>query len=134
VQPFDHSKTKFKLDGAHQEAAVSCVKCHKPGGTGPGTAPVFSGTSNQCAVCHASKDVHGGQFQGPPDRQKDCISCHVRAGWNAGGFSHDTTPFALNVAHQKAACAACHKEQNPVDGKLVRQYRGTPAGCLNCHK
>jgi hypothetical protein len=138
LRPFDHAGTKFKLDGAHQEAATDCRKCHKPAAQTDGvvsaTAPIFSGTSSQCSRCHEAKDAHGSQFSSPEARQRDCSSCHIRTGWNAGGFNHDTTPFALNTAHQKPPCAACHKEQREVNGKPVRVYRGTPAGCLNCHK
>ncbi len=137
--PFDHSQTGFKFVGAHQEIASRspCIKCHisSVGSEDPNVRPIpmFSNTSAQCSACHSEKDVHGGQFNNPPDRRKDCSYCHVQAAWNAGGFDHDTVRFVPSEAHGKVTCAKCHKRMEEANGKSVRIYRDTPADCLDCH-
>ncbi len=137
--PFDHSRTKFKLEGSHQDPArpITCGNCHKPSGptdgAASGTAPQFSRRSAQCSGCHAEKDPHGGQFSSPANRQRDCSSCHTAAAWKAGGFDHDTARFALNKVHRNVTCTKCHKEQKEANGKMYRVYRDTPVDCLKCH-
>ncbi len=137
--PFDHSRTRFRLEGSHQDAAnpIPCIKCHtasrKADAEVTGNAPIFSRASTQCSRCHAGKDAHGGQFTSAGERQEDCASCHTPTVWNAGSFDHDKARFVLNLAHRKVPCAKCHKEQREVNGKLVRLYRDTPAECLKCH-
>ena len=124
VLKFNHSTTKFPLDGAHQEAA--CTDCHK------GTPPRFAPASSQCSGCHRDKDPHGGQF-GKEGQEEDCSACHVTMKWTANTFNHDRARFALDVAHRNVACEKCHKEQNGSLGKPVRMYRGTPTECVQCH-
>lgn len=57
---FDHARTRFPLDGRHQDAA--CADCHRPGRSRPGQT---------CADCHLPDDVHNGSF-GPA-----CGQCHT---------------------------------------------------------
>jgi hypothetical protein len=139
LRTFDHSRTQFKLDGSHGDPAhpIACIECHRASGQAhgvkAGTTPVFSETSSQCLRCHIEKDPHGGQFNSPGGRQEDCSSCHVSAGWNAGGFNHERARFTLDVAHRKVTCAKCHKEQKNAEGKMIRMYRDTPTDCLKCH-
>jgi hypothetical protein len=138
LRPFDHSLARFKLEGPHKEAATrSCIQCHKPSmqsdDATAGTVPVFSSASTQCSGCHIEKDAHGGQFSAPGKGQKDCSSCHIPAAWNAGGFKHDKSGFALTGVHRQLPCAQCHKDQKQVNGKIVRVYRDTPNDCLKCH-
>jgi hypothetical protein len=136
---FDHSRTPFKLSGSHQDPAhpIGCVKCHKPSGqtdgAASGTAPGFAKTPNQCSGCHIEKDAHGGQFINSVSLVEDCFYCHTPAAWKIGDFDHDKTRFALNRAHNQVDCAKCHKDQNEVNGKMVRMYRDTPRDCLKCH-
>ncbi len=140
VRPFDHSSTRFKLEGPHLDAArqsTGCAKCHKPAGqpdgSGAKAAPVFSGTPTLCSGCHREKDAHGGQFSGPGRAPEDCLTCHAPGAWNGASFSHDRTRFPLSAVHRKTECARCHKEQKEVNGKMVRVYRDTPADCVKCH-
>jgi hypothetical protein len=137
--PFDHSRTRVKLQGSHQVVAqaLPCIMCHSASahadGGEAGTAPGFSRTSVQCSKCHLPMDPHGGQFSSPANRRKDCSFCHIPEAWNAGGFDHDSVDFALSGAHRKAVCTKCHKEQKDESGSIVRVYRSTPADCLKCH-
>jgi len=59
---FNHDKTDFKIEGAHQKA--HCHSCHYK--------PRIKGKSknSQCIDCHHLDDIHNGNF-GP-----DCGSCH----------------------------------------------------------
>jgi len=120
VQPFDHSTTKFALDGAHQK--VTCTQCHV------GTPAKLAGTPKQCSACHAAKDPHGGQFRNGDE--EDCSSCHVTAQWKNNVFGHDRARFTLDVAHRNVACEKCHKEQTNAAGATIRVYRATPTECV----
>ena len=124
LRAFDHSTTKFELDGGH--AKVKCGDCHL------GTPPHFSVTPETCNECHAAKDVHGGQFwRGSP--AEDCATCHVTARWEIKDFNHDKTRFPLDVAHRNVACDKCHREQTVAAGKPMKIYRGTATQCVQCH-
>jgi predicted CxxxxCH...CXXCH cytochrome family protein len=140
LRPFDHSFTRFKLEGSHLDGAhqpIACVRCHKASGQAGSAAariaPVFSGTPTQCSGCHNEKDAHGGQFNSLESPQKDCSYCHIPVGWNGSDFDHDRARFTLSAVHRKVECAKCHKEQKEVNGKMVRAYRDTPTDCLKCH-
>lgn len=126
VQPFDHSTTKFRIEGSHLK--VKCIQCH----IATKTAPEFSNTASRCSGCHRAADVHGGQFQAA-GRDEDCASCHVAAAWKSTAFSHDTAQFPLDVAHRNVACGKCHKDRKEEVGKVIRTYRGTPKECVQCH-
>jgi hypothetical protein len=119
VQPFNHSTTRFPLEGSH--GTLKCAQCHVAN-----SAPKFAGTASACSTCHQRKDPHGGQFQAA-DRSEDCGTCHTVAAWKMEGFNHDRARFALDIAHRNVACAKCHK------GDPVRTYRGTPLECVKCH-
>lgn len=66
---FDHSKTKFKLDGPHKKGANKCSACHLK----PMEKKVL--TSTACGSCHDRDDVHNGSFG---DR---CDRCHDGDDW-----------------------------------------------------
>jgi hypothetical protein len=138
VRPFEHSTTRFKLEGTHLE--VKCVQCHKAPEPRVGEAAKvggaqvtadFSKTPNQCLGCHTAKDAHAGQFNSRPE--EDCAQCHTAVHWNGDNFNHDKTSFILNQVHRNVECAKCHKDQRKVGVKMVRVYRGTPAECTKCH-
>lgn len=105
---FDHSKTAFPLTGGHTSA--QCAACHLNN--------VFKGTSKNCYSCHASKDIHGGQFG------TDCATCHNTTGWKNVTFNHGNTAFPLTGGHTNVQCKACHT--NGV-------YKGTSTDCYACH-
>ncbi|MBZ5636707.1 MAG: hypothetical protein LAO55_26575 [Acidobacteriia bacterium] len=132
IRLFDHSATKFKLEGAHQSA--TCVSCHRPaqGSSLAKTKPTpdFFHTPTRCSECH--EDVHGGQFQ-TTGADKECSTCHTISKWDAGAFDHNKTSYPLDGAHAKVRCAQCHTQQLVVDGRQIRVYRGTPTQCTSCH-
>lgn len=125
---FDHSKSKFPLEGKHR--AVACLKCHP---TLPAPNSSFSGSKatfvkfvdlkfDSCTPCH--KDVHNGKFG------SDCQKCHNTAGWkqvNSGKFDHSLTRFPLLGSHQSVACTKCHGPGN-------KRKRMPFANCTDCHK
>ena len=69
VWDFDHSKTKFKLDGAH--AKLDCYACHQAAVKG---RPKLSMT---CFGCHARDDVHDRNFG------VLCEKCHITTNWHS---------------------------------------------------
>lgn len=129
---FDHGKTRYPLTGSH--GAVPCSKCHLEGR--------YKGLRfDDCAACHETP--HSAAFQAG----RACSACHATAGWSAGasaGFDHSRTPFPLAGAHQRTACAACHKggryrslggatcetcHQDPHQG----QFKPAGRACVDCH-
>jgi hypothetical protein len=106
---FDHSRTRFPLEGKH--APVACEKCH--------ASDNFKATPTACIGCHLNKDKHKGVLG------KQCESCHSAKDWKAIVFDHDKTEFKLLGSHQKVECLKCHK---------TPQLRETPKNCVECHK
>ena len=129
----EHARTAFALDGAH--ASAECAACHeRPSPTAP---RAFVGTSRECADCHASPHAVG--FA---PLSTSCADCHdTRAFRPATSFDHGaSTTFALQGAHARAECEACHDR----DAKFARPDRtlGLIAGaigersatrCDSCH-
>jgi hypothetical protein len=130
LRQFNHTSTRFPLEGAHQNAA--CIGCHRPVQTSANAKPTpdFFRAPRQCFECH--EDIHGGQFM-TSGREEDCSSCHSISKWSAGSFDHRKTAFPLDGAHEKVRCAQCHTQIVEKDGKQVRLYRGTTTQCSGCH-
>ena len=141
--PAQHQK--YPLEGAH--AAVACSGCHRSDSALSAKAsPVLTwiaarrrtdrvsltrfhppGQTARCDTCHT--DPHAHQFA---DRVKraGCADCHQVASFTAVRFDHSRDArFALEGAHAKTACAACH-----VAGadKVVR-YKPVATSCASCH-
>jgi len=118
---FDHSKTKYLLEGKHQ--TVECIACHA---NGDFKKPLpFA----KCTDCH--KDAHNGQFLKRPDGG-ECSSCHDVNGWKPSKFdvkAHATTQYPLVGKHAKVECAECHVPK----GKDTL-YKVRFARCLDCHR
>ena len=103
---------------AHAKIADNCDACHMP----------FKGLPNEkCLACHTELK----KFHATVAAQK-CNSCHVEhKGEQAEltrpevrqSFNHELTGFTLIGAHQKVACAACHR-------KPIAQIKET---CASCH-
>lgn len=111
VKPFDHSKTKFPLHGAHEK--VACNGCH--------AGENYKNVTTVCATCHQLQDVHNGKYGAK------CETCHQSTKWTAIRFDHARqTKFPLRAAHAKAKCDACHK------GDHQREKLATTCG--SCHK
>ena len=110
---FDHSKTKFSLEGRHTK--VSCALCH--------LSENYKEAPTSCAACHAIDDVH----DSPKDTQ--CQNCHTTAEWkqSSRGFDHNkSTKFPLNNAHAKPGCRDCHKN--------LIFHSDKRASCFDCHQ
>ncbi len=113
---FDHAKTNFPLQGAHQ--AVDCFSCH--------TNSRFAGTPTDCFSCHQTEftvarvpDHNVAKFS------HDCTTCHSTIVWRPSTFDHTKTNFQLLGAHRSADCMSCH-----AGGK----FAGTPTTCFACHQ
>jgi len=107
---FDHTKTDFLLKGKH--AKLECTQCHVGG-------KKYREAAMECAACHKKDDTHKGSLGAK------CADCHSESTWKDAKFDHDTTRFALLGKHLDAKCTDCHK------GGV---YKGTPLGCVSCHK
>ncbi|HLP40790.1 MAG TPA: cytochrome c3 family protein, partial [Fibrobacteria bacterium] len=97
---FDHSRTKFPLEGKHAE--VNCNQCHKNGDSWILTR------YQRCVDCHA--DFHKGEFT-KTQRPERCEDCHSVQGFVPADFGvkeHARTDFPLKEAHLAVPCAACH--------------------------
>jgi len=95
---FDHSKTKFSLEGKHVDA--KCADCHK--------GNKYKDTPKACVSCHRKDDDsskgHKGQFG------EKCETCHGVKAWKPSTFNHDVdTKYVLRGKHHTATCASCHK-------------------------
>ncbi len=108
---FDHGKTKFPLEGRHQD--VACALCH--------AGERYEGTPRDCATCHRVNDVHRGRFGAK------CESCHTTSRWKTQNFDHArNTRFALTGKHATTKCESCHP------GGLYDQKLALD--CLSCHR
>jgi hypothetical protein len=121
---FDHSKTKYPLEGMH--AKVSCTDCHAKGDFKKEID--FS----KCANCH-TPDPHKGQFQARASKG-DCAECHTVTGkdWKPTLFGvkeHATSKYPLDGKHATVACDKCH---TPAGKDTI--YKVKFAACTDCHK
>jgi hypothetical protein len=107
----DHQRTKFPLAGAH--LAVPCNGCH----TRKEKVVQFRLRSAACSDCH--RDPHRGETA----RFGACTSCHRLEAWSRVSFDHARTGFALEGAHARVRCAACH----------ANGFKGVPRQCAACH-
>lgn len=137
-----HALTDFALTGAH--AATECADCHKEAAAPAGTARIFRGTDQQCAACHA--DAHAGAFtaDAASDGGRSCSVCHSTAHFgevDRAAFAHGPlTGFALQGAHARVDCEACHPRALAPDdlgrsfGRAAAAPADDPSGCTACHQ
>jgi hypothetical protein len=123
---FDHSKTKFKLEGAH--AKETCAACHYRKDENGKAIQVFGGLSQACTSCH--KDSHVNQFA--ENGVTDCSKCHGVDDWHKSKFDHNTSRFILDGEHKNVNCEECHKTVMDTKGKYI-QYKFNNIECSNCH-
>jgi hypothetical protein len=120
-QKFDHSKTRFPLEGKH--VSVDCAQCHAGGDFKKPL--VFA----KCMDCH-KPDPHQGQFAQRADAG-ECASCHTVNGWKPSTFTvkeHATTAYALQGGHARLECAQCHVPKGKATLFKIKFDR-----CTNCH-
>lgn len=121
----DHSRSSFPLDGAH--LATPCFACHLEGEKWK-----FRNIGARCIDCH--EDVHQGRIDEKYYPGQSCETCHVTAGWAENSFDHGRTDFALQGAHARQSCAACHRPdaEGPADSPIG--FTGLPTECAACHE
>jgi hypothetical protein len=121
TRTIDHTKTAFKLVGAHTDLA--CVKCHQAGITKPLR-------SDQCSACHVN--VHRESVK------EDCRACHDERGFHGATFDHRVkTAFALEGKHDGLECRKCHSSIATAGLPLARQvvdFGGLKRECAACHE
>lgn len=127
---FDHEATRFKLQGAHSNAA--CASCHR------GEPIQYEGLPLACEGCHV--DPHKAQFRAQP-RARECTDCHGPDSFRiphadvaeAADWHLQKTAWPLDGAHEKVACAKCHPAVD-LAGAAVVHWRLGPKGCADCHQ
>ena len=103
---FDHAKTRFPLTGGH--ARVACAPCHPQADQGQADRddPARRHAA-PCEDCH--KDPAPGPAQEGGERPSRAPTVTGPRAWSRTSFDHDRDAgFALDGAHVKLACAACH--------------------------
>lgn len=133
---FDHSRTKYALEGKH--TSVPCRPCHNGKDKAIPVAQLkFAESTKTCSACH--KDNHHEQFVDTVSVAKfvvlssACDKCHTSANWKAEKFDHNRdSVYRLEGAHRKVACTGCHK-QVVEDGLTFVRYKPLDTKCKTCH-
>lgn len=124
---FNHSLTRFPLQGLHKN--VACAKCHI-GGVKTRSKMRFS----NCTDCH--KDTHFGQFADRADRGR-CESCHNVFGFVPASFDiaeHNSSRYPLTGAHLSVPCVVCHVEVDVGTRRRRRLFEFSDMTCKGCHE
>jgi hypothetical protein len=136
---FDHSRTRFALEGAHRRA--TCASCHKLR-TAADTAIKLTfalqrvmgdyppPVATNCLSCHL--DLHKGAFAKTPGGM-GCEKCHGLDAWRPTTYDvarHNRETYKLDGAHMAVPCEECHTRPTP--GALPR-FRLGPVKCVDCH-
>lgn len=126
---FDHAQTRFVLAGGH--ARPACAACHKKVEVGtPRERVQLAGLPLNCEACHA--DPHRGQFT-REGAALACDRCHTTDTVQASRFDHKRdSAYALDGAHARIACAACHRKEKK-EGVVFVRYKPLPTTCKGCH-
>ena len=123
---FDHSSTKFILEGRHK--ITLCSECHYKTEESGEKVFRFVSLKSDCKTCH--KDIHFGQFE--VNGISDCGRCHNFDNWSPSKFDHDKTNFSLTGAHKNLDCSKCHKK-NEENGNIFIKYKLEDYKCAACH-
>jgi hypothetical protein len=124
---FDHSTTKFKLEGAHIKQ--SCALCHFAKDVNGVSVQKFEGLTGECSNCH--KNTHADQFE--LNGKTNCTRCHASESWKKTTFDHNLFRFKLLGAHLLVKCEKCHKEVINEKGRYI-EYKNNKLLCSNCHR
>ena len=135
---FDHSKTRFPLDGGHVK--VKCLDCHMKDGRKVYKFQTFD--KKFCAECHVTP--HKGQFSPALTNPNDggaCFACHKTSNWDERlPFDHSRTRYPLNGAHGTLNCNECHvpmKERFETKSAHIKNkfvFANLESDkCLTCH-
>lgn len=119
-----HGRLGFTLD-AHRRtstgAPFACADCHD--------GRTFAFDDARCESCHREYQprfvtTHVAAWG------SDCRACHDGADrFSRAAFAHDTTTFALDGAHARVSCDACHARTRTLAG-----FREAPVTCIGCHE
>ena len=109
---FDHTRTKFPLQGKHR--VLACASCHKKGSD-------FRGLRTDCVACHA--DPHRAQLGAA------CAQCHTAESFRVAQYSHPRFAEFFGGQHAAVACDRCHR--GPVQ---TRVYKNLSTDCVTCHR
>jgi hypothetical protein len=132
---WNHELARFPLRGAH--VSVDCEDCHtRANEKGERGFHAQGIPFERCADCH--DDVHGERFTSG----RDCGACHAEGGFRAdalraGAFDHARDAgFALEGAHERVPCAACHGEERRAEERAAPRPPGSaaPRDCAGCHE
>jgi hypothetical protein len=123
---FDHSKTKFALEGKHKK--IACENCHAYKNSQNKVEYKFASLNPSCESCH--NDIHHRQFEN--SGQTDCSKCHLFNNWTDLKFDHEKTNFSLKGAHSRLKCIQCHKPVTE-DGVTFIKYKLEEIKCTDCH-
>lgn len=109
---FDHKKTRFPLEGKHQQ--VICSACH--------VNEEYKDAPIDCVACHLINDVHAST------QKQHCDQCHGLLGWNKISYDHNQkTKFILKDRHAGLKCDTCHP-RNLFNKKILG------SACSDCHR
>jgi hypothetical protein len=115
---FDHSVTKFKLEGKHK--GVECRNCHPQ--------QRYSGAPKKCFACHQRDDKHKGKYG------EKCQDCHTVSGWGSQKFDHDKdTDYPLKGRHKSVTCQQCHRSEGFKKNEK-KKIEKLSTDCYACHR
>lgn len=150
---FDHSKTRYPLEGSHR--TLQCSECHIPTKMQIALAPPNISTNasktvklasltlsqfsfphvktTECLSCHM--DYHQKQLS------KTCLDCHTVDSWKKTRFVHNKqSEFILKFKHESLKCSECHKpisNQTVIlknESRKIILYKPINSACVTCHK
>lgn len=142
---FDHSRTRYPLEGRHRDAA--CETCHRL--RADGTRALTGLRFARCDDCH--EDAHGGQVAAiaarAPGRaagetgEAGCERCHTVQGFAPARFTladHAATRYPLEEAHAAVPCRGCHADDPELRGRAKEPMRldygnRSLGDCGTCH-
>jgi hypothetical protein len=118
TKDFDHLRTGFALNGAHQNQR--CESCHIGG--------IFKGTPRDCESCHVSGARFAKTNTVKPGNHiptsQSCDSCHNTRSFSGAKMDHQGVPAG--------SCASCHNGASAT-GKPALHIE-TSASCDSCHR
>jgi len=120
---FDHDKTRYPLEGRHEQ--VRCEKCHRPTG---GKTTYRGLPFDRCERCH--KPYHKESFAAADARE--CEACHTVQGFSPSTFTsaeHARARFHLEGSHLAVPCESCHVRSPPAPTPLAVGVKR----CDECH-
>jgi len=119
-----HNAGNFALTGGH--LATPCFACHLTDDKW-----VFRDIGTRCNTCH--EDAHHGTIDERYYPDKACESCHNTAAWQTVVFDHAQTGFALEEAHARATCTACHIPDTTLTATSQFVFSELSTTCADCH-